>query len=504
MISKTKKLKPKPSDAADSQHRMRDDLDGCEAKAQETTSTSKLNAADDPVFDQYGEPFVTNDKGQVHINERAVAVKCAREHLVKYDPDLRLYEHYDADRGLWKPIHEVQVRRLLSDLLLRLGEESGQQEFVQRNKNSQFSSLAKMLQPHQADVAVESVTGLFHVSNGVLDLRGKVPKLMPHDPKYPFRHSAGVKYDPQAKCPKFTGTLLGTALSKEDILLLHKYFGSVLLGPNSCHGILLIRGTAGGGKSTLISVIEKVFGEDNVAELHTQHLTARFEASAFLGKRMLVGKDVPGDMLAQKGARKLKSLTGGDLLQVEIKYSPVKQDLRGDYHVVIASNNRLKLALDGDEDAWGRRLLIVDFENERPTKPIPNFADLLVAEEGSGILNWLIQGALKYRAEMNRKGTLALSERQQQRVAELLHDSDSILSFVEECITRNAESDVSSDELLLGYYECCRKNEWTPVSGHNFRTRVGDVLCERFYVCSRHDIQRNGKAVRGFKGLALN
>lgn len=360
-----------------------------------------------------------------------------------------------------------------------------------------------MLQPYQADVAAEDLTGLFHVGNGILDLRGKSPKLLRHDPKYPFRMSAGIRYDPKAKCPRFTDELLGAALGKDDISLLQKYFGSVPLGPNTCHGILLIRGTAGGGKSTLVSVIEKVFGEDTVAELHTQHLAGRFEASAFIGKRMLIGKDVPGDMLTQKGARKLKSLTGGDLLHAEIKYNPVKHPMRGDFHVMITSNNRLKIALDGDEDAWRRRLLIVDFENEKPTKPIPNFADKLVAAEGSGILNWLITGAMRYRAELDKKGVLELTEQQQQRVAMLLHDSDSVLSFVDQCVIKDAESDVSSDELLLGYYANCQKNAWTPVSGHAFRTRIKDLLCEHFYACDRHDINRDGKAVRGFKGLAL-
>ena len=53
-----------------------------------------------------------------------------------------------------------------------------------------------------------------------------------------------------------------------------------------------------------------------------------------------------------------------------------------DYHVVIASNNRLRIALDGDEEAWGRRLLVVDFEKPKPAKPIPNFAEKLATRRG--------------------------------------------------------------------------------------------------------------------------
>ena len=78
-----------------------------------------------------------------------------------------------------------------------------------------------------------------------------------------------------------------------------------------------------------------------------------------------------------------------------------------------------------------------------------------------------------------------------------------MVSFVEQCITPQKQSDVSSEELLLGYHAHCKKQRWTPVSGHQFQVRLPDVLCQRFTICRRNDIMREGKAVRGYKGLAL-
>lgn len=457
----------------------------------------------DPVFVKYGEPFLTNDKGKVSMNERAIAVKCASVHQVRYDALTKTYERFDQTRGLWLVVSEIEVRRLLGDLLLKLGEEWQHQEFVRSNKNSHFNSLAKMLQPYQLEVTADKTPGLVHVANGVLDLRDKTAKLLAHEPKYPFKFSPEIPYVAKAECPKFVGDFLAAALEPEDIELVQKYCGSMLLGRNDCHGILVIRGTAGGGKSTLVSIIERVLGEDLVAYLRTKHLAGRFETSAFIGKRVLLGKDVPGDTLSENGARLLKSLVGGDLLQAEIKYNPTKQSIRGDYHVILASNNRLRIALDGDEEAWRRRLLIVDFEKPKPTKPIPDYADKLVAEERSGILNWLIAGAFAYRDEMTKRGSLALTEKQTQRVAALLEESDSVLSFTKQFVTAQEDADVSSDELLLGYYRRCKEKQWKPVSGHEFQVRIPDLLTEQHSVCKRHDIKRDGKAVRGFKELAL-
>jgi len=461
------------------------------------------NAADDPVFAKYGPPFITSKKGVVHMNQRAVAEKCATEHVIRFEPRRNAFERFDQKIGLWVATHESAIRRMLGDQLLALGKEWKQEEFVQLNTTGHFNALCKMIQPYQANVASESTAGLIHVSNGVLDLQGATPKLLPHHPKYPFRSSPQIKYDPKAKCPKFLDNFLKVALTPEDIDLVQKYCGSMLLGPNMSHGILIIRGTAGGGKSTLVSIVEQIIGEDSVAHLRTKHISGRFETSAFIGKRVLVGKDVPGDCLTESGAHLLKSLVGGDLLQAEIKYNPNKPTIRGDYHVIIASNNRLRINLDGDEEAWGRRLLLVDFEKQKPSKPIADFAQKLVAEEGSGILNWLIKGAAAYREDMAKRGCIYRTEKHEQRVANLLHDSDSVLSFFEQRVIAQEKADLSSEELLLGYYTHCTKHNWKPVSGHRFQVQLPDLICQRYQVCRRNDITRDGKAVRGYKDLAL-
>jgi len=166
--------------------------------------------------------------------------------------------------------------------------------------------------------------------------------LLTHDPKYLFRHSPEIQFNPKAECPKFL-KFVESVLGKADIALAKKYFGSMFLGANTCHGIMVIRGTPGGGKSSLVTIVEKVLGEHLVAYLRTLHLGGRFETSAFLGKRLLVGKDVPGDALSVSGARMLKSLSGNDLMQAEIKFAPDKQALRGDFHVIIVSNNQLRI-----------------------------------------------------------------------------------------------------------------------------------------------------------------
>jgi putative DNA primase/helicase len=397
----------------------------------------------------------------------------------------------------------VEVTRMLDSLLLQLAFSYDQRPLVERITVAKLNSLAKMMRPYDVRLQSGDATGLVHVGNGMLDLRGGKPKLLNHDPTYAFRHTAGIEFNPKASCPTFLKSLLDPALKPEDIQLLQKYCGSMLLGSNTCHGLLIVRGTPGGGKSTLVTIIEKIIGEHQVAHLRTSLLGGRFETSAFLGKRLLVGKDVPGDTLQVGGARMLKSLVGGDLMQAEIKFNPDKQAVRGDFHVIIVSNNNLRIALDGDHDAWGRRLLVVDFKNPKPTKPIPNLAEKLVAEEGSGILNWLITGALAYRAEMENYGRLQLTQEQQARITTLIQDSDNVTEFMKEVVVSKEGGDVTSEELLLCYYNKCEGKNWTPVAAQTFLTRLPDLLGKMFKTTRRNDIQREGKAVRGFKNVTL-
>ena len=70
--------------------------------------------------------------------------------------------------------------------------------------------------------------------------------------------------------------------------------------------------------------------------------------------------------------------------------------LRGNFGMAITCNSKLHVRLDGDVGAWQRRLMVVNYTRPKPQHRIANFADLLIAEEGPGILNWMIEGAVLY------------------------------------------------------------------------------------------------------------
>ena len=77
----------------------------------------------DSIYEKFGLPFVPDANGNPQLNERAIAATCSNDKLVRYDSVRGIYLCYEKRAGLWKEADEVQVKRLLSDLLSDLGQQ---------------------------------------------------------------------------------------------------------------------------------------------------------------------------------------------------------------------------------------------------------------------------------------------------------------------------------------------------------------------------------------------
>ena len=293
------------------------------------------------------------------------------------------------------------------------------------------------------------------------------------------------------------------AVHPEDAILLQKYSGLCLLGNNLIQRMLILDGEAERGKTQFANVIRGIVGQENVTELRTRFLGERFELYRFLRKSLLVGVDVDPDFLSAKGASVLKGLVGGDWLDAERKCGTECFPVQGKFCAIVTSNTRLRVRLQGDIGAWRRRLLIVRYEAPAPKKKIPDFGELLVREEGSGILNWCLAGLGALLQEVAEFGDIVLSARQKSIVDALLGESDSLRGFLSQRIKRSPESDVSVKELVEGYATYCPERGWRALPITEIQSALDGLMLELFHTTKAHSIQREGKAVRGFRGVTL-
>lgn len=213
---------------------------------------------------------------------------------------------------------------------------------------------------------------------------------------------------------------------------------------------------------------------------------------------------MPANFLSSEGASRVKSLVGGDLLEAELKKSNERFYIHGNFNVIVTSNSRLRVRLEGDQNAWGRRLVIVRYDKPFTGKPVPNIHEILLAEEGPGILNFFIQGAEKLFEDIADKG-LVLSAEQKHRVHALLSESDSLRIFLKGNVYQSVgtHSNLTVAEIVAEYHKSCLVQGWAPVPGRIVERQLPDLMLEFFSTQKANDIERGGAAQRGFRNVRL-
>ncbi len=448
-----------------------------------------------------GDPFWKNSKGQGQptLNENFWAAFYADENCLLFEPNEKNFYRYDVETGLWKYLHKEIVIAGISARLLTASRTEGN-DFLERMRTSaRLRNIIFLMQGIAAKPdAFKKEKKYVHVANGVINCEDEIC-LEDFSPNYYSRNASPISYVEGAECPRFLNELLLPAVGEDDVLLIQKWAGMALTGCNLIQRIPLLTGTPGRGKTTIVSVLEKLIGQFNVAELRTEHLPGRFELFACIGKTLLTGKDVAGDFLMRKGASQLKKLVGGDLLEVEGKGINERFQMVGQFNIIITCNSRLRIRLEGDVDAWRRRLMIMNIDAPPPKKMIRGFDDILIKEEGPGILNWAFGGVLMLLEDIAEFGDIRMTERQHSLVAE----SESVRHFLNDRVERANGGDLTGDELLLAYGDYCTDKSWGPLPVTEFQRELPNLMLEIFSAPKSHSIKRKDGSKREFYRVRL-
>jgi P4 family phage/plasmid primase-like protien len=415
---------------------------------------------------------------------------------------------YLPDEGIFVRQSEAVLQARLSRLLLKCARECkgpgcDTQALEFRFRDS--ASLAGVVKKARGvleeghDFFSTDLTNLIPCANGMLRLSDMT--LLPFSPSYRRRNKLAVPFDPTAKCPLFLDTLMRPALDDDYLDLSQRWCGLALLGENLAQKILILFGTAGGGKGTFVRVVNGVIGQANLVSLRPQLLTERFELGRFVGKTLLYGADVPENFLNQRGASVLKSLTGYDPVTVEFKNSNESPSVIGRFNVIVTCNSRLAVHLEGDTDAWRRRLAIIDYNRPKSERVIADLDQRILTTEASGVLNWMLAGLKKLRAD---GWQLHLTPAHQRLVDDLLLESDGHGVFARECLIRSADKKLTVLDCFSAYVNFCSDRGWVSLPRNKFGHVIGDIVAREHGITLRHDIHDSkGKEQRGWQGLGV-
>jgi putative DNA primase/helicase len=325
---------------------------------------------------------------------------------------------------------------------------------------------------------------LLNVQNGTLFLREG--ELLSHDRDDLISLLAPVKYDTEAECPRWEKFLHRIFDGDSELIsYLQKALGYSLTGSTAEQCFFILYGDGCNGKTTLLETVKALMG-DYAKDTNPQ---------TFMEK---TGNSIPNDLAALKGARfvkaveidqgrrmsesLMKQITGGDTVSARFLYGEFFSYIP-QCKIFMATNH--KPDIQGDDYGIWRRVHLIPFEVEIPPKERDdNLGDKLRAEL-SGILNWLLEGCLRWQAE-----GLGKTPKVQAATKEYQKEMDAIGEWLEEqCNTDDPNAAETAKNLYESYVKWSQENNL----GVESQTSFGRSLTRRKF---KPDRMSGGRRIR--------
>jgi P4 family phage/plasmid primase-like protien len=283
-----------------------------------------------------------------------------------------------------------------------------------------------------------------NVKNGLLDITSR--KLIPHHPDFVSLIQYPVIYDPEATCPVWSSCIndwMSGPEREDKIRLLQQFCGYCLSSSMQYDRALFMVGDGGNGKSTFIDTIAMIIGPDATSHIDLESLYGAFGMHGLIGKRLNIIEEVHGNYYQ---SNKLKKLISGEQVTIDIKYKP-QFTFRPQAKFVFSVN--LLPRVDDTSTATERRICAVHFLNNY--RKNPNFklrsSVGLLAQELSGILNWMLDGA----KDLSDNGNFVVTNEQTKMLDEYREENSSVEGFLSQCIVLDPDESIEVPDLYSEY-----------------------------------------------------
>jgi len=283
-----------------------------------------------------------------------------------------------------------------------------------------------------------------NVKNGLLNIYTK--ELKPHTPEFVSLIQYPVNYIPGFKCPNWDKCIKDWMKGPENIKktrLLQQFCGYCLSSSMNYDKSLFMVGDGGNGKSTFVDTIAMVLGKDATSHIDLEGLYGEFGLAGLIGKRLNVIEEVQGNYYQ---SNKLKKLISGEEVTINIKYKS-QFTFRPQAKFVFSVN--MLPRVDDTSNATERRILCLQFLNnyrENPNYELRSNAGLL-SKELSGVLNWMIEGAIDLE---NNKG-FSITKEQEEMLNEYREENSSVDGFLADCVMESEFEFIYVPDLYTEY-----------------------------------------------------
>lgn len=268
-------------------------------------------------------------------------------------------------------------------------------------------------------------------------------------------------------------TFLKDVIEDSDrISYLQELLGASLFGDARYHVLPVLAGSGANGKSTLLDVVCGILGDyaatmpENFL-LDTGNGAHPTEIARLRGVRFAMASETRPD--GKFNESRVKMLTGGDMLSARFMgqnffdFKPT--------HTLFLAVNHLPAVKSGGDGFW-RRLRKMDFRvTVAKEKQRENFAQTMIEQEGAGILQWIIDGAVRVTNQGFDEPASVLMA-----TLEYRHEEDHIAKFVDERIVVASTGTATKTSVFNAYRDWCIENGEKPITQNGLNREVRSRL----------------------------
>lgn len=413
---------------------------------------------DDPLSEDELETILRDDafqkplffKGQTFLFDRFAIYLKNRCHITRINNQLHMYQD---------GVYISGYRDIEAEMLKYL-------PFLNRTKRREVLDYLELLCLENA-----AITDARKIAfrNGILDI--ETGSFGSFSPDYIITNKIDWDYNPNAYDQLTDETLNRIACHDPTIrALLEEATGYCFFRRNELGKAFILTGEGSNGKSTFLTMLKCLLGENNYSTLDLKKLDDRFSTVMLFGAMANIGDDISEEFIVDPSVFK-KMVTGED---IDAEYKGRDKFSFKPYAKLFFSANALPRI--GKGKSWAsikRRLMIIPFKARfSPSDPdfVPFIADKLQTQ---GAMEYMIMLGLEGLKRVLDSKNFSRSEKVEQEIEEYEVLNNPILQFMREC----AEEEYTIEnqpaaEVYKKYMEFCIADNLKPLSRIEFSRQI--------------------------------
>lgn len=318
-------------------------------------------------------------------------------------------------------------------------------------------------------------------SNGVLDIetlemRGPgpdllIPNVVPH------------RWNPGASCGDLDRAVAAWSCGDPEVeSQIWEMIGMCLYrGRKAMNDCPVLIGSGSNGKSTLLNLLHRVLGEDNVSSLDLADVGKRFQSVAMMGKLANLGDDIANEFITGSEFSVAKKAITGDWIGAEYKGGETFQ--YRPYATQIFSCNEMPRLGDSSDGVFRRFKpvpLLARFDAADGTKDIGMEARLSSEE----CCEYACLMGVVFLGKVLSQGGMTVSAKGAGQLSEIRRDNSTVIQFMEDERGYGSDEQDSIDgamtsEVYREYSDYCERSGTKRVSRNKFTREICRVYALR-------------------------